>query len=161
VDLDDFPGLRTYRDANRDRLLERHVAKRNPATWWRTIDRIDCKRVGDSKLLIPDLRERIDPTLVPGPFQPLHSLYYVISDVWNLEVLGGLLLSDFADLCVRAYSVRMASGYMRVSAQYLRRFRVPHQDDISPAVQRQLTQAFRKQDVPAANRAAKAAYGLT
>ena len=40
-------------------------------------------------------------------------------------MLGGLLLSDVANLFVGAYCVRMRGGCYRFQAQYLRRIRVP------------------------------------
>ena len=60
-----------------------------------------------------------------GEFYPHHNLYFVTSTVWDLEVLGGLLLSEVANLFVGAYCVKMRGGCYRFQAQYLRRIRVP------------------------------------
>jgi hypothetical protein len=78
-----------------------------------------------------------------------------------LAVLGGLLMSRVANMFVEAYSVRMANGYMRVSAQYLRRVRVPSPTDIPRAVADDLRAAFWSRDEEGATAAAAKAYGLT
>lgn len=158
--LDQCPGMAAYLRRHAARLKARHVAGKNPRTWWRTIDRIDPAIASTPKLLIPDLKDRIAPVLDPGEYYPGHSLYYITSDTWDLEVLGGLLLSDLATMFVEAYSVRMANGYLRVSAQYLRRVRVPQPDELPADVRVGLRAAFRTRDLTAANDLARAAYGI-
>lgn len=158
--LGDRPGMAAYFRRHAKKLKARHIAGKNPQTWWRTIDRIHPTIVHTPKLLIPDLKDRIAPVLDAGEYCPGHSLYYITSDKWDLEVLGGLLLSDLATLFVEAYSVRMANGYMRVSAQYLRRVRVPWPEDLPDHVRDGLRDAFRKRDTAAANFHARTAYGL-
>lgn len=160
IELDDYPRLRDYLTSHEARLRRRHVAKNNPQRWWRTIDRVDPAVAAKPKLLIPDLKDRVHPVFDDGKFVPLHSLYYITSTRWDLAVLGGLLLSDVANSFVEAYSVRMANGYLRVSAQYLRRVRVPIPEDVSAPVRAELAAAFWERDRLRANRAAGAAYGL-
>lgn len=160
VALSDSSKLSRFLRRNRARLEQRHVAKKAPDRWWRTIDRIDPAVARVPKLLIPDLKDRIHPVLDEGKFIPLHSLYYITSDRWDLEVLGGLLLSDIANMFVEAYSVKMANGYMRVSAQYLRRVRVPEPERLSAPVQETFRAAFRARDRSLANTAAREAYGI-
>lgn len=159
VSLENHPGMAAYLRRHATKLKARHVAKKSPATWWRTIDRVDQSRTGTPKLLVPDLKDRIFPVLDTGEYYPGHSLYYITSNTWDLEVLGGLLLSDIATMFVEAYSVRMASGYLRVSAQYLRRVRVPRPQDLRGDVKYDLRSAFRRRDVNLANKAARIAYG--
>src|SRR5205085_613756 len=65
------------------------------------------------------------PVLDDGRYYPHHNLYFVTSDVWDMEVLGGLLLSDVANLFVGAYCVKMRGGCYRFQGQYLCRIRVP------------------------------------
>jgi methylase of polypeptide subunit release factors len=161
VSLADYPKMRRYLMRHSFLLKARYVARKQPATWWRTIDRIHPEIASTEKLLIPDLKDRIHPVLDPGHYYPLHNLYYVTSATWDLRVLGGLLLSDVANLFVESYSVRMANGYMRVSAQYLRRVRVPLYQDIDQGTRRALRKAFKERDVGAATLAALSAYGLT
>ena len=88
----------------------------------------DCKR--GRSCFSPTSRRRLTPVLDTGGFYPHHNLYYVVSDKWDLEVLGGLLLSDIANLFVGAYCVKMRGGTYRFQAQYLRKIRVPAPDAV-------------------------------
>jgi len=54
VDLRDYPRLRQYLEARREVIAERHCAKKTPAAWYRTIDKINPALAKRPKLLIPD-----------------------------------------------------------------------------------------------------------
>ena len=161
VDLSEFPQLSGYYQEHREQLLGRNIAKRRPKTWYRTIDRVDPGLLSQPKLLFPDIKALIHPVLDKGLTYPHHNLYFVTSKNWNLEVLGGLLLSRVAQLFVEAYAVRMRGGYLRFQAQYLRRIRVPRLTDIDDGQCSRLRQAFRDRDVDAATDIALELYGLT
>ncbi len=124
VDLDKYPRLAAYLGENQRRLRGRHIAQNRPATWYRTIDRVHQDLTARPKLLIPDIKAAAHPVLDEGGHYPHHNLYFVVSDSWDLEVLGGLLLSDIANLFVGAYCVKMRGGCYRFQAQYLCRIRV-------------------------------------
>lgn len=109
--------MRAYLESHGPRVRSRHVARRRPGAWYRTIDRVDPTLLGQPKLLLPDIKAFAHPVLEPGELYPHHNLYYVVSDAWNLEVLGGLLLSDMANLFVGAYCVKMRGGTYRFQAQ--------------------------------------------
>lgn len=160
VALEDYPAMAAYLRHHKQRLMKRHVAQKAPQTWWRTLDRVQLTLAQTPKLLIPDLKDRIHPVLDNGTFYPSHSLYYITAPEWDLRVLGGLLMSDLANLFVEAYSVRMANGYLRVSAQYLRRVRIPHYKTIDRKTRRALASAFDARDSTSADQAAAVAYGL-
>lgn len=157
---DEFPRLRAYYEENADKLRRRNVAKRRPKDWYRTIDRVDPGLTSQEKLLFPDIKATIHPVLDQGETYPHHNLYFVVSKSWDLEVLGGLLLSRVAQLFVEAYAVRMRGGCLRFQAQYLRRIRVPRLADITEAEAQQLRDAFRARDVEAATTCALRLYGL-
>ena len=74
-------------------LRDRHVAKKAPGSWHRTIDKVHAGLTRKPKLLLQDMKAHIHPVLEPGGHYPHHNLYYVVSDTWDMEVLGGLLLS--------------------------------------------------------------------
>ena len=81
---------------------------------------------------------------------------------WDVAVgdqLGGLLLSDVANLFVGAYCVKMRGGTYRFQAQYLRKIRVPAPDAIDAPTASALAQAFKDRDRAAATDAAAALYG--
>ena len=103
------------------RLRARHIARTKPGQWYRTIDRVHDGLLGRPKLLLPDIKAASHPVLDDGRYYPHHNLYFVVSEQWDLEVLGGLLLSDVANLFVGAYCVEMRGGCYRFQAQYIRR----------------------------------------
>ena len=160
VELDAYPELRAYLAAFEQRLRGRFVARRRPELWYRTIDKVNPTLAGQPKLLLPDLKATAHPVLDEGGFYPHHNLYFVTSNTWDLEVLGGLLLSDFANLFVGAYCVKMRGGCYRFQAQYLRRIRVPDPTTISAADGRRLSKAFGDRDVEMATAAAMRLYGV-
>lgn len=160
VDLNDFPRMAGYLRAAPG-LTKRHVAKKSPSGWYRTIDKVQPGLTDRPKLLLQDMKATIHPVLEPGGFYPHHNLYYVISDKWDLEVLGGLLLSRVAQAFIEAYCVRMRGGTLRFQAQYLKRIRVPQPGQINSELQHALRFAFRARDVDEATKAACAAYGIS
>jgi len=160
VDLDQYPRLHAYLRANADPLRRRHTARKNPGQWFRTIDRVHADLQGRPKLVLPDIKAASHPVLDHGQYYPHHNLYFVVSDQWDLEVLGGLLLSDVANLFVGAYCVKMRGGCYRFQAQYVRRIRVPAQESISGPCQRALASAFLARDVEAATAVALKLYGI-
>ncbi|MGI8632679.1 MAG: Eco57I restriction-modification methylase domain-containing protein [Solirubrobacterales bacterium] len=160
VDLERYPRLAEYLHGNGHRLRARHIAKQRPATWYRTIDRVDHRLRERPKLVLPDMKGAAHPVLDEGRFYPHHNLYYVVSEAWDPEVLGGLLLSDIANLFVGAYCVRMRGGTYRFQAQYLRRIRVPDPRSINRRTARALARAFEARDRERATGIAAEVYGL-
>jgi hypothetical protein len=160
VNLDKLPRLRAYFAKYGDSLRRRHVAGKRPAHWYRTIDKVDHTLTARPKLLFPDMKLTIHPVLDEGGFYPHHNLYYIVSEAWDLRVLGGLLLSRVAQAFVEAYAVKMRGGTLRFQAQYLRRIRVPRPDAISAKHCAMLADAFDKRDVVAATEIALRIYGI-
>ncbi len=160
VSLDDHPRLRDYLDANAAMLRKRNVAGRQPERWYRTIDRVDHSLTAKPKLLIPDIKAAIHPVLDSGGLYPHHNLYWVTSTGWDIDVLGGVLLSKVAQMFVECYAVKMRGGYMRFQAQYLRRIRVPRVETLKKSVAHQLAASFAERDVERATAAALTAYGI-
>lgn len=160
VDLHRYPELARYYEAHRAELCERHVAKKASVGWFRTIDKVNAALTAMPKLLFPDIKLTAHPVLDRGGFYPHHNLYFVVSDKWDLEVLGGLLMSKVAEAFVGAYSVKMRGGTLRFQAQYLRRIRVPAPDGISAADCEVLRRAFSDRDFQAATEIAIRLYGV-
>lgn len=160
VSLADYPRLARYFRRHGDGLRKRYVATKQPDRWYKTIDKVDHRLVDRPKLLLPDMKSTIHPVLDRGGLYPHHNLYYIVSDVWDLRVLGGLLLSRVAEAFVAAYAVKMRGGTLRFQAQYLRKIRVPDPAGISDGDRAALVDAFDRRDVQAATAAALRAYGL-
>ena len=160
IDLAGYPRLKAYFETHIRAVKKRHVAQRSGEGWFRTIDRVYPELVGKPKLLIPDIAGSNEVVFEEGKFFPHHNLYFIISDSWDLEVLGGLLSSRVALFFVWSYAVKMRGGYLRFQAQYLRRIRVPHPESISPGVKGRIKAAFRARDFAALDELATTAYGL-
>lgn len=161
ISLDDYPRLKTYFETNRVAVSRRHVSKDNQAGWFKTIDRVYPDLVAKPKLLIPDIAGANEVAFDGGRFYPHHNLYFVISEAWDLEVLGGLLSSRMALFFVWSYAVKMRGGYLRFQAQYLRRIRLPERNGIPRDLQDGLRIAFRSRDFQTIDELSCAAYGLT
>jgi hypothetical protein len=159
VRLADYPRMAAYL-AKHPEIRARHVVKNAGDSWYRTIDKVHAKLTDKPKLLIQDMKANIHPVLEPGGHYPHHNLYYIVSDTWDMEVLGGILLSRIAQAFIEAYCVRMRGGTLRFQAQYLKRIRVPRPDEIASATQDKLRTAFRDRDTEAATLAAADAYGI-
>jgi len=160
VDLHDYPKLDRYLKAHAPAIRKRHVAKKAPANWFRTIDRVYPKLVGTPKLLIPDIAGANEVAFDEGRFHPHHNLYFVTSDHWDLEVLGGLLSSRVALFFVWSYAVKMRGGYLRFQAQYLRRIRLPAPERLPAPLCAKIKKAFRTRDFAALDNLSLQAYGI-
>lgn len=146
VDLADFPQLARYFAQHAQLVKRRNTAQKNPNNWYRTIDRVTHSLIQRSKLYIPDIKDEFNPVLDRGETYPHHNLYFIESDQWDLEVLGGILLSAVGQFFVECYGVRMRGGYLRFQAQYLRRIRVPNPRNIPGDIGKALIAAFRQRD---------------
>lgn len=161
VDLDAYPRLKRYLEDRKGLIARRHVARRNPERWYRTIDRIYPPLAQKPKLLIPDIKGTANIVYEEGRLYPHHNLYYITSDAWDLKALQAVLLSGIARLFISIYSTRMRGGYLRFQAQYLRRIRLPRWDNVSPATREALAGAAEKGDQAACNKAVFELYGLS
>ncbi|MEZ4297122.1 MAG: Eco57I restriction-modification methylase domain-containing protein [Polyangiaceae bacterium] len=160
VDLDRYPRLRSYLAAHEDEIKKRHVAQKNPRAWFRTIDRVYPELVSVPKLLIPDIAGSNEVAFDEGRFHPHHNLYFVTSEQWDMEVLGGLLSSKVALFFIWSYAVKMRGSYLRFQAQYLRRIRLPDPATLPVKLASRLKVAFKRRDFKRLDELAMEAYGL-
>ena len=160
VALDQYPRLLAYFEEHAVALKKRHTATKNLRAWYRTIDRVTHTLTSTPKLYIADIKNLLDPVLDPGETYPHHNLYFIQSDEWDLEVLGGLLMSSVGQFFVESYGVRMRGGYLRFQAQYLRRIRVPNPKALSVNQSEALIEAFRMRDRQRATQVALEVYGI-
>jgi adenine-specific DNA-methyltransferase len=160
VSLDAYPQLQVYLERHSASLKKRHTALKSTKAWYKTIDRVSHSLTDKPKLYIADIKNRLDPVIDPGGTYPHHNLYYIESEDWDLEVLGGILMSTVGQFFVESYGVKMRGGYMRFQAQYLRRIRLPRFDSITPRNRGSLADAFRTRDRSLATRVAYELYGI-
>jgi hypothetical protein len=161
VDLANYPRLAAYLDRHRSVIAGRHVAKKSPASWYRTIDRIWPQLAERPKLLIPDIKGSAHVVFEEGRLYPHHNLYFVLSDEWDLRALQAVLLSSVARQFVAAYSTTMRGGFLRFQAQYLRRIRLPKWSTVSHSMRERLIGAAISRDLFECDVAAGKLYGLT
>ena len=153
VDLNSYPKLQQYFEKRKEVLLKRHCAKKVPANWYRTIDKIHYSLLTRPKLLIPDIKGETHVVFEEGKFYPHHNLYYVVSEQWELRALQAVLLSSISRLFVATYSTQMRGGFLRFQAQYIRRIRIPHWQDVADELRIELREAAERLDLEACNRA--------
>ena len=173
VDLTRFPKLAAYLRVHEATLRQRHVAQRDRTGrgWYRTIDRIYPALAGREKLLIPDIKGRPHVVREDGRLYPHHNLYFVVSEPtldgegWDVCALRAVLLGGMAALFVGAYATRMAGGFLRFQAQYLRRVRLPRWSAVPVDLREGLRAAGEMVAEPAVRVATAvpiaALYGLT
>ncbi|WMT57302.1 Eco57I restriction-modification methylase domain-containing protein [Truepera radiovictrix] len=157
---DHYPKFAAFLEANRKTIAERHVARKNPSGWFRTIDRIYPHLAGEKKLLIPDIRNEPIVAYEEGTAYPHHNLYWVTSRTWDLRALQAVLRSDIAKLFVWAYSVKMRGGWLRFQAQNLRRICLPVWETVSEQMRETLIELGGGNDHAAINAAVFELYNL-
>jgi hypothetical protein len=146
VELSRYPRFAKYLERHADVIRSRHVAMRDPTRWHRTIDRVQPGLLSRPKLLIPDIKGEAMVALDEGCFYPHHNLYFVTSDQWDLAALQTVLRSSIGLMMIASYSTRMAGGFLRFQAQYLRRIRVPQWTDVPPSLRADLATAARRRE---------------
>lgn len=160
VPLDEYPKLRAYLETHGEDIRKRHVSRKNPNGWYRTIDRIYPSLAEQPKLLIPDIKGEAHIVYEHGRLYPHHNLYFITSSDWDLRALQAVLMSGIAKLFVSMYSTKMRGGYLRFQAQYLRRIRVPHWRDVPNDLRVELVDAAVADNIAGCNRAVAHLYGL-
>lgn len=141
VNLKDYPKLDKYLSNQKALLKSRHVAKMDPANWFKTIDRIFVDRALSKKLMISDIGDKPTAVIDDGVYQPNNSIYYICSNEWDLNALKCVILSQITKNFIGSYSTKIANGYMRFQAQHLRKLRLPKWESISTDMKIDLIEA--------------------
>ena len=131
VPLDAFPLFKRYLQTHRDAVAGRNVAQRNHESWYRTIDKIQPGLLETPKILVPDIKGEGVFVIDEGRYYPHHNLYFITSIGWDLRALQAVLRSSLTLMTIATYCTRMAGGFLRFQAQYLRRIRLPQWCDVS------------------------------
>ena len=160
VKLNQYPKLANYLEDNKEQLVRRHVAKKSPSHWFKTIDRVYETRSKMEKLLIPDISDRLVVLYDKGDYHPTNSIYYICSNQWNLHALRTVLLSKVTKLFIEAYSTKIAKGYLRFQAQHLRKLRLPAWDTIDAQLQLDMIEAGKSNDANKYTSLTSQMYGL-
>ena len=152
IDLDQYPKAKQYLEAHREKLSKRHIVRKSPLHWYRTIDRIVPSIQFRPKVLLPDMSGNTFVFVDDGQFYPLHNLYYITGhSIVELRILAALLMSDFVREQLASVTNKMNGGFVRWQSQHLRKLRLP--DILSiPANEAQiLLDSYNRKDVAAIN----------
>lgn len=141
ADLERYPRFAAYLYKHYEAVAGRHVASRSGEGWYRTIDRIYPELVQQPKLLVPDIKGEAVFVLDEGHYYPHHNLYFITSREWDLRALRCVMRSSLSVMIVATYCTRMAGGFLRFQAQYLRRLRLPQWKQVPDALRARLQAA--------------------
>lgn len=153
-DLEKYPKLKKYLERHRTQLLNRHVAKKNPEKWYKTIDKINHELQQQPKLLLPDLTGNKVLFIDEGKFYPHHNLYYITAKngIADLKLLGSILMSEFVREQMTQIGIRMNGGLPRFQAQVLKKMRIPNIDLISYEQKIELIKGYDNKDMLTINK---------
>lgn len=152
IDLDKYPKASEYLNANRDKLINRHIVTKTPARWYRTIDRITPSLRFKPKILLPDMSGNTFVFIDEGCFYPLHNIYYITGNsVQELRVLAAQLMSDFARRQLSSVTNKMNGGFPRWQSQHLRKLRLLDVKSIPPKETQSLLDRYSRKDVKGIN----------
>lgn len=132
VNLADYPLASAYLERHKEKLVSRHIAKKTPSRWYKTIDRISPALLSQPKILLPDMSGNTYVFVDDGEFYPLHNIYYIVgSSSVQLRLLAAFLMSDFVRSQLAAVTNKMNGGFSRWQCQHLRKLKIPRLSSIS------------------------------
>lgn len=153
ISLSHYPQAARYLESHKERLADRHVARKNTSKWYKTIDRINPQLRTEAKILLPDMSGNRYIFVDEGQFYPLHNLYYVTGhSVRKLKILSAILMSDIIRQQIGSITNNMNGGFPRWQSQYLRKLKVPDFMAMDTTSEDQLIQSYDKKDFDAVNR---------
>jgi hypothetical protein len=147
IDLDRFPLAKVYFEEHGAALKNRHVGKKRPTQWYRTIDKIDTTLLAKPKILLPDISGNKRIFIDFGKFYPHHNLYFITGrNQKDLQILAAILMSQFVREQLKAVGTQMNGGYPRWQSQNLKKLTIPIIDNIEAADQGLLLKGYIKND---------------
>ena len=154
IDLEEFPKTKKYLEQHKLRLSKRHIARKKPSYWYRTIDKVKPGLIGANKILLPDITGNSRIFIDKGNYYPHHNLYYITEQSNNtrrLYLLASILMSDMAINQLLNVSNKMNGGYPRWQSQNLRRLILPTIDNLAEPFQDKLLEAYLNEDIKTIN----------
>ncbi len=148
-DLEQYPRLRAYFEKHKAVLQQRHIAKRKPSEWYRTIDKVKSSHTQRPKILLPDMSGNTQIFIDSGKYYPHHNIYYLLhetDDLSALSVLSAVLMSDLIREQLLQTSNTMQGGYPRWQSQNLRSLRFPDIGRLCMNWQHDMQMAYKAAD---------------
>lgn len=145
INLGDYPLAARYLTSHRDALQKRHVARKNPNKWYKTIDRIVPGLQETPKVLLPDISGNQLIFVDKGQYYPQHNLYYITGgSLRQLYLLSAMLMSDYVKNQLLSITNCMNGGYPRWQSQYLRKLVMPDVKSIEEDMAERLLAAYQQ-----------------
>ena len=152
VDLSLYPKAQSYLESHRTQLSSRHVARKSPSKWYKTIDRINPSLVSQPKILLPDISGNTYIFVDDGGFYPLHNIYYITGrSAVQLRLLAALLMSDFTRSQLASVTNKMNGGFSRWQSQHLRKLRLPVLNTLSSEDVQDILLSYERKEVASIN----------
>lgn len=152
INLADYPQAAAYLISHREALQKRHVAKKNPGKWYKTIDRIVPALKDSPKVLLPDISGNQLIFVDDGRYYPQHNLYYITGgSLRRLQILSAMLMSDYVKSQLLSITNCMNGGYPRWQSQYLRKLVMPDVNAIEESLAERLLGAYHAFDMARLN----------
>ncbi|RBW54139.1 hypothetical protein DS884_18225 [Tenacibaculum sp. E3R01] len=152
-DLSKYPNLESYFESKKEILLKRHIAKKTPKFWYKTIDKIKPDLQKRYKLLLPDLSGCKFLFIDEGKFYPHHNIYYIThTDLNKLKILACILMSDFIKNQLSQIGIRMNGGLPRFQTQTLKKLRIPQLTEFNNSDRKKLIESYEKRNLENINK---------
>ena len=152
IDLAQFPKAKAYLETHQELLQRRHISKKNPRQWYKTIDRIKPSVKDQDKIILPDISGNTHIFIDRGEFYPHHNLYYITGrDLQKLVILAAILMSDFIKAQLLGLGTTMNGGYPRWQSQNLKKLRIPLIDAMPKETADTLIKAYQERDFQTIN----------
>ena len=152
VNLAEYPRALAYLESYRERLSARHVARKSPSRWYKTIDRISPDLLVQPKVLLPDMSGNTFVFVDDGKYYPLHNIYYITGNsTMQLRLLAAFLMSDMVRSQLAAVTNQMNGGFSRWQSQHLRKLRLPDITKIPSDEVEQLLSLYETRDLAKLN----------
>lgn len=160
INLEKYPKTKNYFYTHRNALEKRHIAKKKPSHWYRTIDKPNLSILSQSRLYIPDIMFSPTISLVNEGLYPHHNLYWIASDEWDLRCIKTVFKSVIGFLFVDTYSTLMRGGYYRYQAQTLRKMRLPLYGNVDSTLIKEMAKLEGSFDYEAIDNIVSKVYGV-
>jgi hypothetical protein len=148
IDLLQYPVLSNYLNSNKDKLMKRYIANKNPNNWYRTIDKIDLDLIARPKLLIPDISTKNVIYLDKGHYYPHHNFYYIIGNsLSDLLILRAFFSTNFVNKQIMEKCTIMNGGALRRQAQTLRKIKIPNIQSLPEELKNRIMDSYRSENI--------------
>jgi hypothetical protein len=147
IDLTHYPKAKKYFESEKESLQNRHIAKKNPKFWYKTIDKIHPELTHKDKIILPDISGNTHLLIDRGEYYPHHNLYYITGNSYQkLVLLAAILMSDFVKDQLMELGNKMNGGYPRWQSQNLKRLRLPIIEAIPVEIAKKILSAYGRKD---------------